>query len=247
MNETRYAIVEYRIVKKAITHLTFDFFGTLVDYTPGHFSGKEYAQTYKLLLKNGHTIKYEDFVSAFSATFDDLERKAKISSKEFHMDEVSDAFFKKYLGTKVDKEERDEFVETYISEWNKGITYIPKLDQLLKVLAKKYTLSIISNTHYPSLVSGNLDAIGVSDYFSIIVTSVEYGIRKPNKKIFDETLKRLSVSPNEVMHIGDSMRDDFEGATNAGIRAILIDGKKKWGSVSGNKIESIFELEGLLL
>ncbi|MDG0792318.1 HAD hydrolase-like protein [Cohnella ginsengisoli] len=37
------------------------------------------------------------------------------------------------------------------------------------------------------------------------------------KKIFDEALKQLGIDRTEALFIGDSLRDDYYGAINAGI------------------------------
>jgi putative hydrolase of the HAD superfamily len=228
-------------MKGNITHITFDFFGTLVDYTPGHFSGNKYQKAHQFLLKNNYVISYTDFESAFSDIFNQLEAKAKITNHEFHMHEVGTKFFTKKFGD-VPSQIIEEFIEIYISEWNKGISFYPDIKNFLNKLKGKYELSIISNTHYPSLVQSNIDAMDIDDYFSHVVTSIEYGIRKPDVQIFHDTLRRFSVSPESVIHIGDSMHDDYEGATKAGLQSILIDPTRTYQGVVENRVDSIFDI-----
>lgn len=142
-----------------ISHIIFDFFGTLVKYTPGHLSGDKYYNIHQFLLE------------------------------------------------------------------------------------QRYKLIIISNTHYPSLIHRNLDAMGITDYFNLVVTSVEHGIRKPDARIFQDTLKQLSVSADKVVYVGDNMQDDYEGATKAGLRCILIDQNNKWKETIKDRVNSIFDIE----
>ena len=44
------------------------------------------------------------------------------------------------------------------------------------------------------------------------------------KEVFSTVCKELNVSPNEVLHIGDSKTMDYENAIQAGVNAILYDG-----------------------
>ena len=45
---------------------------------------------------------------------------------------------------------------------------------------------------------------------------------KPHPSIFSEALQRLRVQPSEALMVGDSVRDDVEGALGAGMRAVLV-------------------------
>lgn len=161
------------------------------------------------------------------------------------MRDVTRVFFDKHFGF-VSDSITDTFIEMYISEWNRGIILYPEMKTFLNRLKKKYELSVISNTHYPSLVHRNLDSMGVSDYFNLVMTSVEYGIPKPDSRIFRETLSRLSTVEKSTVHIGDSYNDDYRGAIDAGIRCILIDPDHKFKGKVADRVDSIFDIEKLL-
>lgn len=50
------------------------------------------------------------------------------------------------------------------------------------------------------------------------------GVQKPNPKIFKIALERAgNLAPDEVLHIGDSMRKDYEPARSIGMHALLLD------------------------
>lgn len=230
---------------KKITHLTFDFFGTLVGYTPGSFAGKSYRNSHNYLLSQGINIDYDIYQSLFSQVFTTLEAQSKITNEEFHMKEVGKQFFStiyQILSPTI----QDEFIELYITDWNKGIQHFPQIKKFLKKLKQTYHLSIISNTHYPTLVSRNLDTMGIADLFDHVVTSVEYGIRKPDPRIFQETLNKWSIDETQVMHIGDTYIDDYEVARNAGIQCILLDPTNKWNGKVALRAANLFEIDTLL-
>ena len=50
------------------------------------------------------------------------------------------------------------------------------------------------------------------------------GVEKPNPRIYEIALERAgNISPQEVLHIGDSMRKDYEPAKSIGMHALLLD------------------------
>lgn len=89
-------------------------------------------------------------------------------------------------------------------------------EDLLLSMNSQYQLGIISNG-IGKAQRMRLSAGKINHYFASIVVSDEAGIRKPDKGIFDLSLNELGVSGNEVLFIGDSLTDDYAGASNAGI------------------------------
>jgi putative hydrolase of the HAD superfamily len=55
-----------------------------------------------------------------------------------------------------------------------------------------------------------------------VVTSAETGAAKPDPAIFARALELAGVSAAEALHVGDSPREDVEGARSAGIEAVLV-------------------------
>jgi putative hydrolase of the HAD superfamily len=54
------------------------------------------------------------------------------------------------------------------------------------------------------------------------VSSFEHGYMKPHPSIFTAALNRVGARPDEAVMVGDSIRQDIEGALRAGMRAILL-------------------------
>jgi putative hydrolase of the HAD superfamily len=64
-----------------------------------------------------------------------------------------------------------------------------------------------------------LEAMGLRDLFSCIVLSEEFGIRKPDPRIFHQAALLLHMQPQECLYVGDSYINDVIGAKNAGMQA----------------------------
>ncbi len=73
------------------------------------------------------------------------------------------------------------------------------------------------------------------------VGSKAHGRTKPHASIFVEALSILGVSVAEAVMVGDSMKDDIEGARALGMRAILVDRDGLYVTES-DRITDLFQL-----
>jgi HAD superfamily hydrolase (TIGR01549 family) len=234
------------MASEKITHLTFDFFGTLVQYNAGHFSGNlKYKKSFHYLIGMGYTFDYEMFAKEYSDIYSNFITTALKTKKEFHIDEVTAVFLKRNTIEAAQNTQR-EFTQLYLDAWNTGVTYYPHIKPFIKKLKKNYSLSIISNTNYALLVKNNLEKMGIYNDFDLIITSVEHGTMKPNPEIFHDTLKKLQVNPANAMHIGDNYTDDYLAAIDAGMKSLLIDVEKKYVGNVTSRVDSLFAIESLL-
>ncbi|MBM3889461.1 MAG: HAD-IA family hydrolase [Verrucomicrobia bacterium] len=87
-----------------------------------------------------------------------------------------------------------------------------------------------------------LEELELMPMLDAVTISCEVGVEKPHPKIFHAAWTSLGVSdPAEVLHVGDSYRDDVLGATAVGMRAVLIEraNPSHW---SGPTIRQLAEL-----
>jgi putative hydrolase of the HAD superfamily len=85
---------------------------------------------------------------------------------------------------------------------------------------KEVKLAIISN--FDSRLDQVLTHLELTDFFSQIICSSRQKIAKPDPKIFQFALDQFNCLPSQTWHIGDSLREDYNGATTAGLKAFLI-------------------------
>lgn len=91
-----------------------------------------------------------------------------------------------------------------------------------------------------------IEALGIADDISYLVTSEEAGREKPSPEIFRLCLDKLGLAPEEVCCIGDSPVKDVEGARALGMRAVLFrpgePGKEQFEQIA-KMIEGETEIE----
>jgi putative hydrolase of the HAD superfamily len=97
----------------------------------------------------------------------------------------------------------------------------PEVLPTLKALRSRgLELGIVSN--FDSRLFKVLKGLGLADVFDTVTISSLAHAAKPSPKIFEVALEQHAVDPGEAMHVGDSVRDDVEGATKAGLAAVLL-------------------------
>ena len=76
-----------------------------------------------------------------------------------------------------------------------------------------------------------------------VLASAEVGSAKPDTAIFDEACRRLGTAPASVLHAGDSVIDDYQGARGAGMSAVVV---RRDGAPSDADFPSVTDLRGVL-
>jgi len=64
--------------------------------------------------------------------------------------------------------------------------------------------------------------------FDFIAASARVGFEKPHPGIFRYALKEAGVRPSQVIHVGDHLDADVEGALRVGIAPVLIDRNQRF-------------------
>jgi HAD superfamily hydrolase (TIGR01549 family) len=65
--------------------------------------------------------------------------------------------------------------------------------------------------------------LGIGSWLDHVLSSAEVGSAKPDPGIFGEACRRLSVRAERILHVGDTLVDDLQGAHTYGLQALLID------------------------
>ena len=83
----------------------------------------------------------------------------------------------------------------------------------LEFLSQRYPLVALSN--------GNADVrrIGLERFFRASISAREFGVGKPDPRIFHAAAGAVEVMPDAILHIGDDATLDALGALNAGMQA----------------------------
>jgi REG-2-like HAD superfamily hydrolase len=73
-----------------------------------------------------------------------------------------------------------------------------------------------------------LHALDLVSHFDFIAASARIGFEKPHPRIFQWALQEADVDPAAVIHVGDHVDADVEGARGVGIDPVLIDRNERY-------------------
>jgi putative hydrolase of the HAD superfamily len=94
---------------------------------------------------------------------------------------------------------------------------IPALEQWQKISVE---MGVLSN--FDSRLYKVLQALELEQFFTSVTISSQVGAAKPNEKIFLAALEKHHCNPEEAWHIGDSLKEDYQGAIALSIQGILL-------------------------
>ncbi|PJG83591.1 HAD-IA family hydrolase [Caviibacterium pharyngocola] len=111
--------------------------------------------------------------------------------------------------------------------WRHKITLPQFSVDLLNRLKSRYKLAVITN--------GNVDPLRLGlNQFDFVLRGGEQGRAKPHRELFHLTAEHFRCDPHAVLHIGDSLITDVQGAIQAGCQAV-------WLNESGKDLNAFRE------
>src|SRR5579863_280900 len=173
--------------------LTFDCFGTMIDWETGIFSALR-----PILAAHGKKISDHALLELYS----ELEASAEQGEFQRYRDvlqSVVRGFGERLRFSPTDAEVRS--LPESLANWQP----FPDTVEALRKLKSRYQLAIISNID-DDLFASTAPKLGVA--FDHVITAQQARCYKPCKKIFDLAADRIGVRPQEWLHIGQSINHD---------------------------------------
>jgi putative hydrolase of the HAD superfamily len=122
--------------------------------------------------------------------------------------------------------------------WRLFEDVLPTLDALA---SHGYKLGVISN--WDERLRPLLRQFRLLDYFEAIIISSEVAFAKPSPVIFELAAQKLALPPSAILHVGDSLEADAQGARAAGAQALWLRRENK--TAAPGEISSLKELTEL--
>ncbi len=115
-------------------------------------------------------------------------------------------------------------------------------------------LSALREDGYPVVIVSNWQCglrhfcaeLGLSDQVDHIIGSADLGAAKPDGAIFEEACSRLGMGPERIVHVGDSLPEDYRGGEAAGLKVLLLQRDAEPRPGGTEVVRSLDELPALL-
>jgi putative hydrolase of the HAD superfamily len=122
--------------------------------------------------------------------------------------------------------DRDNFFEVAYEHFAEADVWqlYPEVPDVLEQLHPRFQLAVISN--FDGRLRLILENLGISKFFGHIFVSSELGADKPDPEIYRRALQFIDLKPNEVLHVGDDPKRDWEAASAAGLLVFRLDRQK---------------------
>ena len=176
--------------------IIFDLYNTLL-YT--EYKAKPYLNLFKTLgLTKEEMNFWRDKAMSENFSFEELKEAIRPGSN---------VYTKQY--------------EYDVKEENESTHLFDDTEFVLNELSKRYDLYLISNIATP--YKECFYNLGLDRWIKDPIFSCDVGYSKPDPNIYKIVIERSGLQPGQLLMIGDSVRSDYEGALNCGIKSILKD------------------------
>jgi len=209
-----------------ITAIFFDAVGTLFDVkgSVGEVYGtyaKKYGfpETDEMAKSLNHAFK--ETLKTMPLPVFSVERPEKLKQCErlWWFDVVHAVFYRVGMFERFD-DFFDEVFDAFghSTHWQ---LFPESIDVLTQLKERGFELGIITN--FDSRFFQVVRELEINQLFDSVTISSLAGGAKPAAKIFSYALDQHVIVPDEALHVGDHKIEDFEGAKQAGLHAVLID------------------------
>jgi len=207
-----------------IKHIFFDLDRTLWDFEKNsHTTLLQLINDFKLIEKG--IDNPDSFIKKYKIHNEklwELYRKDKIKKEELRGKRFQLALAEYDID---DSDLAEQFGLAYIQQSPLKTTLFAYTHEVLLYLKKKYSLHIITNG-FEEVQHIKLASSDLTQYFDVIVTSEQVGVKKPNAKIFEFALEQTKAKPDESIMIGDDFPVDVLGAEQIGMQGVYFNPNK---------------------
>jgi FMN phosphatase YigB (HAD superfamily) len=244
-----------------ITAVVFDLFDTLVDLymekiPNGSFRGRPVPASAVALhaaVQECTEIPYEQFAQALIDVDAEFFASRYAEGLELPTRERFAALAKR-LGL-YDSDLPGELTAIHMATLREQVWTPEHHSGVLCQLRERAKIAVCSNFSDSSTALLVLEESGLRAHLDVVVVSETIGIRKPRGEIFDAVREGLSVVADEVLHVGDNLEADIDGAAAAGFRTAWLTRRindpeaalaRHSGARPDARIEDLAELPGLI-
>ena len=217
-----------------IKAIIFDAFGTLFDVSTGGSAKKTVISNIRSCGKSMDEEKFAEEWKAFYIA-NTSENSVFRTEREIFASRI-EMFYSRYG---IDRNAAADSDLIICGAYER--TAFPEVREVIESLRKKCKVFIASNTD-----NDVLDEVMTRNNINVdkIYTSENLKCYKPNPNFFRQILVDSGFASQEVLFVGDSVRDDIIGPKSAGIKSVLV--CRSGVPENAGQVYTITDLNGIL-
>jgi putative hydrolase of the HAD superfamily len=229
----------------SVSALSFDFFDTLAAHARDRGRGRRLMAYFAANGWRSDEWVYGVLNDVFAPHGRDYDPDASDDQHREFCERMAVTVFQRLSVEAPPNAAREHALEMWNILGPKSLMLFPDVQPALtRLKAAGYTMVITSNWHCG--LDGFCRAMGLGTLVDHVIASEEIGSEKPDAVIFEEVCRRLNLGPGAILHVGDMRDADYEGATRAGMHAVLIDRYARLTDSSVPSVRDLTELADLL-
>jgi len=147
-------------------------------------------------------------------------RQGRLSLLDTHRKIAASAFSSLGLD---DLELASRLGEAYAGTREGGARLFPDAMAVLEQLRSRGVRLALVTNGASDLQRGEIERFGLESYFDHIQVEGEFGLGKPDERVFRHALTQLGAGAAEAWMVGDDLERDVAGAQRAGLFAVWLD------------------------
>ena len=229
---------------KKLDMIMFDYHNTLVA-EPDWSAESGNKALMKYITRNPRGCTYEDIIAQYHAVFSEISRVRR--SLGYEISGVAGSKLV-YEGLGIGLSLTDSELEQVF--WNAASRgkVLPFVEEMLKYLRSAgIRTAVISNNAWSGrALRARLDRLLPENVFEFHISSCDYMVRKPDRRLFEAALSKAGLSADRVWYCGDVFEKDVVGAHGAGMFPVLYGCVERAADFDFLKINDWRELIALL-
>ena len=198
---------------KHLRGVVVDFFGTVARHPQGAVSGlaavfERHGYSLDPRTEADHARRYEG-----------IEHREHSLSADTYEAWIRRRHTELATADAVSAQDMTAVVDALMALSDSPLVAYPDAAPVLRTLRNRgFRVGVCSNWGWD--LESSLRQAGLFDLVDVAVTSAQAGARKPHPRIFAVLSEAMSIGPEEILFVGDSLRPDVDGSIAAGMSAV---------------------------
>ena len=230
---------------QSVSAISFDFYDTLAVHAPERGRGRRLMAYFAAQGWQSQEWVHEVLRDVFRPHGRDYDPAASADTHREFCERIALTLFERMAVQAPPDAARMHAIDLWNILGPDSLTLFPDVEPTLRKL-KSAGYRIVITSNWECGLGGFCQALGLGDLVEHVIVSAEVESEKPDRRIFDEARRRLDADATDIVHVGDTLVADYEGARSAGFHAVLLDRYQRATEATATIVSDLTQFARLL-